>query len=72
MDAQGALYIAKGLCIFAMVGTAIGQGILISGGLQAIGRNPEIEGSLFTKKIVMVAMTETTAIFAFVAFFLLK
>ena len=27
MDAQGALYIAKGLCILAMVGTAIGQGI---------------------------------------------
>lgn len=72
MDAQGALYIAKGLCIFAMVGTAIGQGILIGKGLEAMGRNPEVSGSMFTRMIVMVAMTETTAIFAFVAFFLLK
>ena len=61
MDAAAAIYIAKGICILAMVGTAIGQGYLIGKGLEAMG-----------KMIVFVAMTETTAIFAFVAFFLLK
>jgi F-type H+-transporting ATPase subunit c len=72
MDAAAAIYIAKGICILAMVGTAIGQGYLIGKGLEAMGRNPDTEASLFTKMIVFVAMTETTAIFAFVAFFLLK
>ena len=72
MTPEAAIYIAKGICILAMVGTAIGQGYLIGKGLEAMGRNPDTEASLFTKMIVFVAMTETTAIFAFVAFFLLK
>jgi F-type H+-transporting ATPase subunit c len=68
---ESAIYIAKGMTIIAMVGTAIGQGYLIGKAFEAMGRNPEIENSLFSKMIVGVAMTETTAIFAFVAFFLL-
>jgi ATP synthase, F0 subunit c len=71
MDAESAIYIAKGMTIIAMVGTAIGQGYLIGKGFEAMGRNPDLESSLFTKMIVMAALTETTAIFALVAFFLL-
>lgn len=55
----------------AMAGSALGEGFLIGKGLEAIGRNPEIEGSIFTKMIIGVAMAESTAIYAFVAFFLL-
>ncbi len=55
-----------------MLGTAIGQGYLIGKTMEAIGRNPDVEGSIFSKMIIAVAMTETTAIFALVAFFLLK
>ena len=72
MTPEAALYISKGMCILAMLSTAIGQGYLIGKTMEAIGRNPDIEGSLFSKMIIAVAMTETTAIFALVAFFLVK
>ncbi len=70
MTPEAAMYIAKGMCIFAMFTTAIGQGYLIGKTMEAIGRNPDIQGSIFTKMMIGVAMTETTAIFALVAFFL--
>lgn len=72
MTPEAAIFIAKGLCILAMFGTAIGQGYLIGKTMEAIGRNPEAEGMLFSKMIIGVAMTETTAIFALVAFFIIK
>jgi F-type H+-transporting ATPase subunit c len=56
------MVIAKGMTIIAMVGTAIGQGYLVGKTMEAIGRNPDIEGSLFSKMIIAIAMTETTAI----------
>ena len=71
MTTEAALYIAKSITILGMLSTAVGQGYLIGKAFEAIGRNPEIEASIFSKMIVGVAMTETTAIFAFVAFFLL-
>ena len=72
MTPEAAIYIAKGICILAMAGTAIGQGYLMGKGFEAMGRNPDIEGSLFSKMIIATAMVETTAIFALVAFFLIK
>jgi F-type H+-transporting ATPase subunit c len=72
MTPEAAIYIAKGMCILAMLGTAIGQGYLVGKTMEAIGRNPDVEKSIFSKMMIAVAMTETTAIFAFVAFFLLK
>jgi F-type H+-transporting ATPase subunit c len=60
------------MCILAMLGTAIGQGYLVGKTMEAIGRNPDVEASIFSKMIIAIAMTETTAIFALVAFFLLK
>lgn len=71
MSVEAALLIAKSITILGMLSTALGQGYLIGKAFEAIGRNPEIEASIFSKMIVGVAMTETTAIFAFVAFFLL-
>ena len=71
MSVEAALLIAKSITILGMLSTALGQGYLIGKAFEAIGRNPEIEASIFSKMIVGVAMTETTAIFAFVSFFLL-
>jgi F0F1-type ATP synthase membrane subunit c/vacuolar-type H+-ATPase subunit K len=68
---ESTIYIAKAMAILGMLTTALGQGYLIGKGFEAMGRNPQLENSLFGKMIVMVAMTETTAIFAFVAFFLI-
>jgi len=53
-----------------MFGSGIGEGYLIGKALEAIGRNPKMEGSIFTKMIIGVALAESTAIYAFVAFFI--
>jgi F-type H+-transporting ATPase subunit c len=71
MEIESARLIAKGMAILAMVGTAIGEGYIVGKTMEAIGRNPDVGDSLFTKMIVGVAMCESTAIYAFVAFFLM-
>jgi F-type H+-transporting ATPase subunit c len=72
MDSQSAMYIAKGLAALAIPFAAIGQGYLIGKALEAIGRNPEVEGSLFSKMIIGAALVESIAILSFVAYFLIK
>jgi len=69
MDAEAFRYIAQGLIILSMFGTAIGEGILVKGAFEAIGRNPSLENSLFSKTIIAIALVESTAIYALVAFF---
>lgn len=64
-------YLAQGLIIFSMFGTALAQGMVVSKALEAIGRNPEVQGSIFSKMIVGVAMIEAIAIYALVAFFVI-
>lgn len=70
MDIEVARLIAKGLCTITMGGSAIGEGYLIGKALEAISRNPKMEGSIFSKMIIGVAMAESTAIYAFVCFFI--
>lgn len=59
------------MAILAMLATAVGEGYVVGKAMEAIGRNPEVGDSLFTKMIIGVAMCESTAIYAFVAFFLM-
>lgn len=68
---ESARLIAKGLATVSMFGSAIGEGYLIGKALEAMGRNPEMSGPIFTKMIIGVAMAESTAIYALVAFFIL-
>ncbi len=70
MEAEAAKYIAKGLIILSMLGTAIGEGIVAGKALEAIGRNPSVSDSIFSKMIVGMAICESTAIYALVAFFI--
>jgi F-type H+-transporting ATPase subunit c len=71
-NVEAARLIAKGMTMtIAMAGSAIGEGYLIGKALEAMGRNPEVSGSIFSKMIIGVALAESTAIYAFVAFFLL-
>lgn len=71
MEVEAARLIAKGMAILAMLATAVGEGYVVGKAMEAIGRNPEVGDSLFTKMIIGVAMCESTAIYAFVAFFLM-
>jgi len=69
--AEAMKYLAQGLIIFSMFGTALAQGMVVSKALEAIGRNPDVQGSIFSKMIVGVAMIEAIAIYALVAFFVI-
>ncbi len=67
---ESARMIAKGLIALSMVGTAIGEGMIIAKALESIGRNPAETDSIFSKMIIGVAMAESTAIYALVMFFI--
>lgn len=71
LDMESARLIAKGLATITMGGSGIGEGYLIGKTIEAIGRNPKLEGNLFTKMFIGVALAESTAIYALVAFFIL-
>lgn len=69
--AEAAKYIAKGMIILSMLATAIGEGLVAAKAMEAIGRNPEAGDSIFSKMIVGMAICESTAIYALVAFFII-
>lgn len=67
MDATTFRMLAAGLCMgLGAIGPGIGIGILASGALQAIGRNPDARGPIFTNMILTVALAEAVAIYALV------
>lgn len=70
MESEAAKYIAQGLFILSMMGSAIGEGIMMSKAMEAMGRNPAVSDTIFTRMIVGAAIIESTAIYAFVAFFI--
>ncbi|BCX13687.1 MAG: hypothetical protein KatS3mg085_219 [Candidatus Dojkabacteria bacterium] len=71
MDVDVITIIAKAVIILTMLPTAAAEAWLIRAAFQAIGRNPKLEETLFPKVIISVALVESTAIYALVAFFTL-
>lgn len=71
MDPEVARLFAKSITTLTMGLSAIAEGYLIGQAFQAMARNPEIQDTLFTRMIIGVAMAESTAIYALVAFFIL-
>lgn len=67
MSDTGLRLLAAAIAIgFGAIGPGIGVGILVSGALQAIARNPETEGTIRTNMFVGIALTEGLAILALV------
>lgn len=66
---DGLTAIGKGLIVLSMMGSALGEGLLVKAAFDAIGRNPKLEETLFSKVIIGAAIVESTAIYALVAFF---
>jgi F-type H+-transporting ATPase subunit c len=67
MTDEGLRLIAAGLAMgLGALGPGIGIGILAAGALQAIGRNPDARGPIFTNMILTVALAEAVAIYALV------
>jgi F-type H+-transporting ATPase subunit c len=48
------------------LGPGVGIGILGYGAMQALGRNPEARGPIFTNMILAIAMAEAIAIYALI------
>jgi F-type H+-transporting ATPase subunit c len=72
MDVEAARLIAAGVSIgLGAIGPAIGEGILAGKALEAMGRNPSIKDDLFTRMIIAMAITESTAIYALVISFVI-
>lgn len=54
------------------IGPALGIGMLVAKGLEAIGRNPEAAGKIQTNMILGIAFAEAIAIYALVVSLILK
>jgi len=67
MDAETFKYLAAGICMgCGAIGPALGEGIVASRALEAIGRNPEAADKITPLMFVSMAITESTGIYALV------
>jgi F-type H+-transporting ATPase subunit c len=72
MTDAGLRLIGAALAIgLAAIGPGIGIGVIVSGALQAIGRNPETQNTVVTYMFIGIAFTEALAIFGLVISFLI-
>ena len=72
MTNDGLRLLATGLAVgLGAIGPGVGIGIVVSGALQAIGRNPEAEGTLRTNMFLGIAFAEALFIISLVIGFML-
>jgi ATP synthase F0 subunit c len=58
--------IGAGLAMSGAIGAGAGIGIVVSGAVQGIARNPDAGGSILANMILGVAFAEAVAIYALV------
>ncbi|MGB1288431.1 MAG: ATP synthase F0 subunit C [Aggregatilineales bacterium] len=58
--------IGAGLAMIGAMGPGIGIGLMVQGGLQGIGRNPDAAGAIQTNMILGIVFAEAVAIYALV------
>ena len=67
MEPEAVKLLAAGLAIgLATLGPGIGIGLVASGALQALGRNPDASGLIVTNMFVAIAFAEALTILALV------
>jgi F-type H+-transporting ATPase subunit c len=67
METDAIRLLAAGLAMgLGAIGPGIGLGILGMGAVQAVSRNPEARGQIFTNFLFAIALTEAVAIYALV------
>ncbi|MFA5629154.1 MAG: ATP synthase F0 subunit C [Dehalococcoidales bacterium] len=72
MEVEALKLLGAGLCMgLGAIGPGIGIGVLGAGAVQAIARNPEARGQIFTNMILALALSEACAIYALVITILL-
>lgn len=73
MDIEAAKQLGAGLAIgLGTIGPGIGIGLIGAKALEAMGRNPEVTGTVQTNMILAIAFAESLGIFALVIALLLK
>ncbi|MDP3974558.1 MAG: ATP synthase F0 subunit C [bacterium] len=73
MSLEAAKLIATALAIgLGVIGPGIGIGIVAGKAVEALGRNPDAEGSIRATMILGIAFTEALAIFALVIALLIR
>ena len=66
MDAAAAKLIGAGIAMLGTIGAGLGIGILASGAVQGIARNPDASGTIQTNMILGIAYAEAVAIYCLV------
>lgn len=68
---EGAKMIGAGLAMIGAIGAGAGIGIVVSGAVQAMARNPDFSGTIQTNMILGIAFAEAVAIYCLVVALLL-
>ena len=68
MTDVGLIAIGAGIAVCAGLGTGIGEGICASKAVEALGRNPEMEGKIRTLMILGIALTGNCSYLWFINF----
>lgn len=71
MTDKGLIAIAAAIAVFAGFATGIGEGIIGSKAVEAVGRNPEAEDKIRMMMIVGDGISETVAIYGLLISFIL-
>lgn len=73
MDLESAKLIGMALAAgIGVIGPGIGIGMIGSGAMEAIGRNPEASGKIVSNMILAIVFTEALGILALVVSFIIK
>ncbi|MEK7604491.1 MAG: ATP synthase F0 subunit C [Patescibacteria group bacterium] len=73
MDVESARLIGMALAAgLGVIGPGLGIGLIGSGAMQAIGRNPEASGKIVSNMILAIVFTEALGILALVVAFIIK
>lgn len=71
MDLQAAKFIGAGMATIGLAGAGAGIGMVFSGLITAVARNPALRPQLFAYAILGFALSEATGLFALMIAFLL-
>lgn len=67
MEVEAVRVLSAAICMsIGVIGPALAEGKIASKAMESIGRNPSISNDIFSKMIVAMAVTESTAIFCLV------
>jgi F-type H+-transporting ATPase subunit c len=61
---QGMRYLGAGLAMIGAAGAGVGIGLAAMGGVQAMGRNPDVTSTIQVNMILGIVFAEAVAIYA--------